>query len=238
MITTLEATRTAYRCECGTEVAGKRRPTGWKKHADRMWCVSCWKDSFVLRAITIPVAGPVDCSWEDLRKPIRDQGHAAARVANMAIRRLAAADIVRTPDMAKMPAMKFPYLYPDARIVGPELDSNSTTALLQSVERKYGKARFAVTWLMQQALPTYRSPMPVPYHRASWKASFNESKRPVVSVRIGGERRLLRLRGGRQFRRQLGDFAKIVSGEALQGELTLFEHSGGEQNPGERSQET
>jgi hypothetical protein len=39
-------------------VNGERLPKGWKRH-NGVWCQSCWRATFVLRAITIPVLRPL-----------------------------------------------------------------------------------------------------------------------------------------------------------------------------------
>jgi hypothetical protein len=45
---------------CKTERASptERIPRGWKRHDEKIWCDQCWKKSFVLRAITLPVTKP------------------------------------------------------------------------------------------------------------------------------------------------------------------------------------
>lgn len=99
----------------------------------------------MLRAVTIPVAGPTDCEWQELREALRSCWANATTVANWATTELYKSDIVRTPAMERLP--KYPeriYLYPGARRVAPEMDPTSVTSLLQAVESKYRKRRLAV----------------------------------------------------------------------------------------------
>jgi hypothetical protein len=40
-----------------------RTPSGWHRRDEGRVCAECWKERYLLRAISIPVASPVDCSW-------------------------------------------------------------------------------------------------------------------------------------------------------------------------------
>ena len=46
-------------------------PAGWKKRSDATYCPVCWRKMYVQRAISMPVASPLDCSRDDLRKALR-----------------------------------------------------------------------------------------------------------------------------------------------------------------------
>src|SRR5262249_24874423 len=67
-------------------------------------------------------------------------------------------------------------------------------------------------------------------HNAAWQAAYSAytgsdgqiSQVPTVSVPLGQRRWLLRLRGGRERRRQLAAFAQIVSHAAIPGEFSLY----------------
>ena len=213
--------------KCGTcpaERNGDRAGGGWKNHVGRYWCPDCWRRSFMLRAITVPIAGPVDCDWAELRTVLKSCWAAATSLANWATTELYRHDVVRTPDMGRLG--KYPvrlYLYPDARRVVPEMDPTSVTALLQAVEGKYRKRRLAVVWARSESLPNYRYPVPYPVHNQAWSASRGEGGETLLSVRLGGARRTLRLRGGPDFRRQLRAVQRLIDGEAIAGELALYE---------------
>jgi hypothetical protein len=198
-------------------------PRAWKRHADRVWCDQCWRAHFVLRAITIPVAGPVDADWPALRAALRGAWRDAARVANWAVRQLAQADVVHTPELDRLPPMPRVYLYPGARRIAPTLDPSSIVALLQAVERRYRARRSHVVWRMAESLPSYRYPTPYPVHNQSWSVACEEGGALLLSVRLAGTRWTLRLRGGARYGRQLGAVRRLVAGEAVQGELALYE---------------
>lgn len=225
---------------CGLTVEAKltakgnpRLPRGWKDHHGR-WCPNCWRQNWAVRAITFRVAGPVGAEWSDLRDALKTCWGNATAVANWAVRELSRADIVRTPEMEKLPAMPAVYLYPGAREIAPDMDSTSVVSVLQSVERRYRAQRYDVIWLRKAAPPSYRYPTPYPVHNQSWSANLGADKEALISVRLAGQRWTLRLAGGPGFARQRAAFLRLVEGEAAQGELSLYQVSGssGDNRPG------
>jgi hypothetical protein len=121
-----------------------------------------------------------------------------------------ARDIRRSPDMDRMPPMAQVYLYPEARSLFPELPPKTITSLEQSIQRKYRATRYEVVWTCMASLSTMRYPQPFPVNNQSWSLRFDEGKRPIVSVRIGGKRWELRLKGGYRYRRQIGALGKMA----------------------------
>lgn len=71
---------------CGTTrdalagAKGPRLPRGWKRLPDGLTCPTCVEAGWVLRAHTIPIAGPVDAEWSTLR-PALKEGFAAVTAA-------------------------------------------------------------------------------------------------------------------------------------------------------------
>lgn len=169
---------------------------------------------FVMRAITIPVAGPIDKDWASLRKALTESWSDATRLANWAVIELAKADEVRLPSDTKLPKFTPPYLYPGARLLVPHLATHSVVALLNSVIRKYQAERYERVWCGSRSLPSYRYPMPLPFPSQAVSVEWlSETERvPVMHVNIAGTRMSLRLRGGAEFRRQLALFAQLVDG--------------------------
>ncbi len=212
------------KCPCGKERKGERLGAGWHEHAGRMWCPKCWGNSFVMRAVSIPVAGPIDIEWSTLREKLRACWSGATRISNWATSELRKNDVVRTAEMTKLPPQPKLYLYPGARSIAPEVDSQSVTAILHNVEGKYREARYESVWLSRVALPTFKYPAPYPVHNQGWSIEFSDGV-PIVSCRLNGDRISLRLRGGDQFRRQLGAARSIESGDAIRGELSLYQVS-------------
>lgn len=216
--------------ECGKRVEAGRLPRGWRDHADRRWCDGCWSDAYVLRAVTLPVAHPVGATWDEFGAELRAAWEDATAAANLAVSRLVAADVVRTPDMRKLPSMPRTYLYPEIRGALPGMATQSVTALLQSVERRYRERRWEVVWLRRAAPPSYRYPTPCPVHRASWSAELGPDGEAYVSFRLrstdaehGSDRRwTVRLKGGKALGYQLRRYRQLVDGTAWQGELSVY----------------
>lgn len=202
-----------------------RTPAGWKRIKDVVTCDKCWNKKYILRAISMPVVSPLDCTWEELRTAMALMWGQTTSASNWMMTQLYARDVRRTPGDVKMPPMARVYLYPEARERFPSLPSQSIASLEESIQRKYRAKRYEVIWTCAASLPTHRYPTPFPVPAQGWSAS-TEDQRSVVSVRIGDQRWRLRLKQGPQFRRQLNSFRLIASGSAVPGELAIYEHDG------------
>lgn len=207
-----------------TRTGEPRLPQGWHRHpeSDDPLCAKCWKAGYILRAVTFPIAGPVGIDWAELRQILARCWAQSTRLATWAVGQLRMADVVRAPDMAKLPPMPRVYLYPAARELFPDIDPTSLNQVLHSVEAKYRRRRYEVVWTQSAALPSHRYPYPYPVHNQSWSAERGEHGEPLVSVRLGGQRVTLRLRGGHQFRRQLRAFDQITAGTAIRGAFEIY----------------
>lgn len=206
-----------------TKAGAPRLPRGWKRERDGSPnCDRCWHATYMLRAIVLPIAGPVDGTWDDLRADLHACWSDATRLANWATLELARADIVRTAEMTRLPQMPRVYLYPGARKLVPDMDSGSVVALLQQVESRYRSARYDVVWRSARALPTYKYPAPYPIHNQRWSVAFDEQNVPYVTVPLAGRKWTLRLRRKNRGR-QLAAIRRLVDGEAHQGELALYQ---------------
>jgi hypothetical protein len=197
---------------------------GWKRDPKTGEPISPkdWHDRYVLRAITIPVAGPIDTDWKTLRDALRTCWGATMRLANWAVAELAKADCVRMTGVEKIPKQSHSYLYPGARALCPELDSGSVVAILHAAEGKYGKTRYERIWLGKVSLPSFRYGMPYPCRSQDFRV-FERDEQIMVNVRLTGVRYDLRLRGGHQFYRQISALKQLLAGEAVQSELALYE---------------
>jgi hypothetical protein len=201
-----------------------RTPAGWKKLENAAYCPECWRKKYILRAISMPVSSPLDCTWDELRKGLRTMWGQTTAASNWMMTELYARDI-RRGDEAKMPPIQRVYLYPEARARFPGLPSQTVASLEQSVQRKYRAARYAVVWTCAASLPTHRYPTPFPIPNQGWHATIEEDQ-AIVNVRIGDARWRLRLKRGPQFRRQMAAFQQIAKGEAVAGELAIYDRSG------------
>ena len=70
-------------------------PTGWKKLGDATYCPQCWRKKYILRAITMPVSSPLDCSWDELRKALRSMWAQTTAASNWMMTELYARDVRR-----------------------------------------------------------------------------------------------------------------------------------------------
>ena len=209
---------------CGTQRGrlSNRLPNGWKRqNSADVFCRDCWRRRYLLRAITMPVASPLDCSWEELRAAIKPMWAATTAASNWMMTELYARD-VRRNGQEKMPPMGRVYLYPEARQRFPALPSTTVASLEQACQRKYRAARYETVWTCARSLSIFRYPTPFPLHDQSWHPTLDEDK-PTVSLRIGDARMRLRLKSGPQFRRQYGQFRQLARGEAVKGELAIYE---------------
>lgn len=219
-------------CGAGREVkptrAGHpRTPTGWKQRAGETYCSICWRERYILRAITIPVASPISCEWAELRESLAIMWRDTTALSNWALTELWARDVRRTPGAAKMPPMAAQYLYPAARQQFPSIPSQSVASILQAVDRKYRARRYDTNWTCAATLPTMRYPQPFPAHNQSWSLSFVDD-RPVFSARIGEQRIEMRLKGGPRYHRQTAALKQIAAGIAVQGEAAFLRAHDGE----------
>ncbi len=217
-----------------------RLPSGWKRRDDEVYCNHCWRKRYIIRAVTIPVAGPVGREWSDLRTALAECWQQSTELANWAVTELAKADVVRTAADKRLPPMPHVYLYPAARGRVPKMDSMSVVAVLHAVEQRYRKSRLDVVWRSEAALPRYRYPVPYPIHQKGWRPRRGQNGEALIDLRLASEPFTLRLRGGHEYRRQLGAFAEIVSGDAVQCELALYRQraSGGDHRPGVEDRDT
>ena len=216
-------------------VRGKSRlPNGWKRSTDDIYCTTCWRERFVLRAIVLPVHKPVELDWNHLKGALRKCWKESTALANWAVNTFAKADVVRTSQMERLPPMSRVNLYQDARGQFPQLNCQSVNAILRYAEKNYRRLRYKVVWLNEASLPVYRYPAPFPVCNQAWKASFDSDGEPLISVPLMNDRVMLMLRDGRGYRRQLAAFKQIVEGHAVKGELSLYRQkaSTGDHRPG------
>jgi hypothetical protein len=210
-----------------TKTGKQRTPNGWHVHSERTYCNKCWHAAFIMRAITFPVAGPVSEldqkeAWQQLRQSLAKGWGQVTSLSNWLTAELYKQDTQRTPEQAKLAKMPSTYLYGEARERFPEIPSGLVPTIEQSVTAKYRAKRYDVIWLGEAQLPTYRYPVPYPVRKADWSAYYGTDNVPLISCNIAGTKFVLRLRGGKEFGRQLGAFAKLIKKEAIQSELAFY----------------
>jgi hypothetical protein len=170
------------------------------------------------------VAEPLDANWGELRTALKTMWRATTQASNWMMTQFYMGDVRRDGSTEKLVPMPKIYLYPQARVLFPTLPSQTVAALERACHGKYRSIRHGLLWTLATALPTYRYPTPFPVPNRSWSAERDPTgQRPVVSVRIGDRRFLLRLKGGSQFRRQLAAYDLLAAGKAIPGELAIYQ---------------
>lgn len=202
---------------------GIRLPMGWHRGSEEQpICGKCWATSYVVRAVTIPVAEPMDATKDEMWEALRKCWQASTAAANLAVAELFKAEPVRKPGDEKCPPMPRTYLY---GVIPPSLagmDPVSHTCLLTAVERKWRKTRFDIIWCRKAALPVYRYPMPYPVPHTNWEAERTQDGASLVKCRFAGRWWTLRLRSGKGLHGPIAQHRMIADGQAIGTELSLL----------------
>lgn len=154
-------------------------------------------------------------------------------------------------DGVKLPKLEYPDSRPKGRQRFSELDSQSLGSVHQKAQAKYREQRWDLRVTCRKSLASFRSdlPVPVPAKDARLEVSHKHQQtvaegerqpgrgEPFLRLRLAGHQFTLRLRSGAgnkrgefSFWRKIAALEKIECGEALQGEVKLFERKMGEAN--------
>jgi len=198
----------------------------------------------VIRAVTLPIAAPVDLTWAELNALVMPALRLATDLANWSVHTLFRLDTPNEPDCPQ--AVKDCYLYGLAKTEFPawaervELVASSAQCVMRAVHRKYTQDRRKFMAGHDSSLLTYRFPYPFPIHNANWSVgmelrsdkigarvhcpdeSFERNAAPVFTCNLPGRAGVrLRLRQGREFGRQLAMVRQFLEGTAKKGEAAL-----------------
>jgi hypothetical protein len=215
------------KCHVAREIAPSRTgtlrtPKGWKVLGDAPYCSVCKLRAYMLRAVVLPVAGPLGATWDELRDALRSAWGDTTRCANWMMTELYARDVRRGPGDRRLARMPSIYLYPEARRLFPRLSSQAVASLAHDVHATYRARRFDVLWTGARSLSTYKYPTPCPVPAQAW--SLRESSGTwLIALRLGDRRWTLRLRGGPHMRHQAERLRQILSGTAERGAASIFE---------------
>jgi hypothetical protein len=192
-----------------------------------------------IRAASLVVQSCLNLPWKDFTDLMHQCWEQSTALANWGARELDRRDVVRLPNMKKLPPMPaFPKTRKGAKwlkgLYGLASVSfnfeggfwkgaaQCASSLLRAVERKYRKERYQIVWGGQRFSARYRYPYPYPVHANHWNAEMREG-RPVLVWKAPGSRTVeLQLRGGPEFARQLADFRRVATGEAKKCQLLLL----------------
>lgn len=215
-ITTNDLTVVCHQCQHAQVVKTTTRPPrGWKRIAEALWCGDCLAATYTIRAVTVPIASPLDGTWAEFGAALKAAWVETTRAANWLVTELYARDVRREPTDAKLRPMPRIYLYPEARALFPGISPIHLTALIQQVEQTYRKRRYELLWRRAISLPTYRYPVPTPLHNQAWRLETTAGGAMVAHVRLGDRWWALRLRGGPHFYAQRTRLLQLEAGTAL-----------------------
>lgn len=209
-----------------------RLPRGWKRLGDAIHCGECWGIAYRVRAITVSVASPVSCDWATLRADLRKSLAASTSLANWTVDTLVASDVRRQPTDEKMPARPRIYLYGLAKDAFPQwgnLDTQSASALMQTIERTYSSERYECLWTGSRSVRRYRYPYPYPLSSQSASLSDGDGGELLISLRLAGARHTLRIKRGKQDRTTVPAIRHLIAHPELLCECAItIEHRAGE----------
>lgn len=206
---------------------------GWKEDIDGApLCNDCFKQKYVPRSLVFPLVGPFDDSgtWEELRAALKVVWGLSTTLANIAQTTLYVQDSANIATLGwrpgtgeRMPPLPKLDLYKLTKPLerGWVKATAPATGLLRAVQNTYVARRFDIH-TGQETLGNFRYPYPYPVHNSAWKVSWEGEKIPVVSVPLAGRRWRLRLKSGERMRRQLAGLEKIIAGQAMAGEISIY----------------
>jgi len=233
---TITCTRCGKASDAKPDKKGEAKlPRGWKRHSG-VWCPACWSAAYMMRAVTIPVAGPVSCEWPEFRELLGAAWGESTRLANWCVTQYYARDVRREPGMEKLPPPPKVYLYPEARAAFPTLVPTTVTAIDHAVQGKYRAARYKLLWTNEISLPTFRYPYPLPLPPGNFQLRIGDGNELLCDVRLTADttdRVTLRLRGGADYRRQRAALERCIDGSCIPVEATLYRidaHQGDHRN--------
>lgn len=194
----------------------------------------------IVRAVTLPIWKPVDLSWNEFMVGVHRGWDTSTALANWCVQRLFRVDDIlaeKTPACVKHRTKKNPkgcYLYEIARKEFPKWKEATdkiaagANCVIQAVHKKYLTDRYSIVVRKESSLLTYRYPYPFPVHNQTWDAEFDETG-PVVSFNLPGIGKVrVRLKCGKEFRRQLGLLRAVVDGVGKKGEAAIYRTRKGE----------
>lgn len=206
-----DATKTIIRCsrctvERGTKKkrkGGDRLPPAWKRDDDEQpVCDKCWRTAYRLGVCIVPVAEAIGETKDAMWDAIRSCWNASTHAANLCVQTLAKADVIRSPEMEKLPTMPKTYLYGEIGTL-TTCDKLTLTAVIHAAEARYRKSRFGVVWTRKERLPLYQYPAPYPLRTDNWRVEIDANGgAAILHCRFAGKWWALRLRGGHEFYRQ------------------------------------
>lgn len=234
-----ESKRAIACASCGKSAqVSSRLPNGWKRRGEEYSCADCWRKRYVLRALTFRAYAAAGADgrpdWASTTALLAPLWRATTECANWMTRQLAISEPFHEPG-AKLAPMLRTYLYPEARRLFPGLEPRTVSSLEQAATRKYRARRLECVAWNRASLPSYKYPQPIPVHNAAWRPYLASAagdpeagdQLPWVSLRVSSERRIELRLATKGHHRQLAGFMALLTGEAVPGEASVWQPSGG-----------
>lgn len=185
-------------------------PRGWKQHGGKTYSATAWKDSYVMRGVSIPIQTIDGHEWKDFAAAIHAAWKETTRLSNYIASRLYVEDMQAAPvdnETGKLPKMPVVYLYPETASIAPSLSGTSRSAICQQVDQCYRSDRFSIRARNNRSLRNYRYPQPLPVTKQAWSLEWREDGRklptPQISLRLAGQRWPIVLRNDAGSRRAI-----------------------------------
>lgn len=205
-------------------------PRFWQSWAGQVFCQKCWHEHWHIRTIHVPIAKPLNGTWQELRTSLKGQFRLSTQLHQWTANELYKADVRREggrTDQKTMPAFVAPYLYPAARLRFPQIPTGTLVEVQSRVQRKWLRTRYNVLWTSSASPPHYRYPAELPFKSKAWRVELfpleNQQPWPILVMRLGEKRWQLWPRGGHGFRGQIARLRAIANGEYPVKTLTLSE---------------
>jgi hypothetical protein len=222
-------------CNTEGESPDENLPRKWKRIGESAICGSCVSQGYATRQVVVPVIKPLEGTWDEFGKALRECWSESTAVSNLIIREVAKLD---PPPTSGEKIQKFKPdtkpIYALAREQWPQFDTGALSALMQRVVKVYQATRFDVV-RGSRSLPDFRYPTPYPVRAQNWQYSRGPNGEHLLSVRLGstaadgprGKRWTLLLKGGSEYARSIAAMKRIGE-DVRQGELLLVGRRSGQ----------
>lgn len=207
-----------------TAAGHARLPRRWRREAAGPLCPSCVSARYLPGSLTVPIAGPVDGTWQAFGAACKAQWVLTTQAANWIVRELYVRDVRREATDTRLRAMPSAYLYPELMAAVPGIAPVNATALIQSVTRTYQRQRYQLLWTGQRQLAMYRYPTPAPINEQAWTLERTAGGAWLVRLRLGDAWWTVRLQAGRDMALHLRRLEQLRAGAAIRGAAQLRQH--------------
>jgi len=180
------------------------------------------KSADVIHAVSLPIVGPENPDdWPQLADELSHGFRVATDVSNWAMHEMFKRDEVLVGDgNTKLPPPpdSWKTIYADSVARWPELASSVRNPLLQAAHHKYAKFRYSLVRNFDKRMPKWRFPQPIPLKNGTYRIEWDGTSvwlrfRLVGLKRACGRTWRVRMKGGRDWHRQIREIREILAGD-------------------------